>query len=765
MDSTGLKYLGGNKLLKTLKISKFISLTTHFIQRSVMSSPRAHTTFISRINYLLFDRFEASEKELRKYHFNSQIGFLVAMLSYLIDDAIADVPVFRDLGLTGIALWFVLTVAFFFVREVRYLLLIKEMGLQVIVFYFVYHTGGILTCGGIILMGIIPVLTSLIFKKLLWILLSISAYLFSVSYLTIMDGQLPGKDAIPPNLNLIFFAITLVVVTSFIFGVAMHAQRIYTNLERRETERQKEISDAKTRLYTNITHEFRTPLTVILGMADSVKNKVQNAISGKMDTIIKNGKNLLQLVDQMLDLSKLESGKMSLNTIKANIIPFLKYVFQLQEFYAEEKNISMLFSCESQSYEVEFDPEKTAAIVSNLLSNAIKFTQDGGQISMNVYHADQYLCMEFKDNGVGIPLDKQKSIFDRFYQVDAENTRKEGGAGIGLAITKELVHLLDGVIDLKSNPGVGTVFTVKLPFVSAVENSVSSTNAHEEAEFGDSKFDSDESLPITANKHQRLLVVEDNPDVVGYLKACYQNHFSIHVAGDGKQGYELAVDKIPDIIISDVMMPVMDGFELCKKLKDDYRTSHIPIILLTAKADIPSRIEGLETGADAYIVKPFNQRELLVRMQRLLDLRRKLFRRYSRGTNLEFSNHPVIQKEDMFIKKLNEVILKNIGDELFNIQSLCSEMAMSKSQLYRKFSALTNSSAAKYIRTMRMKKAKVLLQNSSMNITEVGYEVGMKSVSTFSKLFKEEFGYSPSDFIQQNSRTNKVNSPKAPVQK
>jgi len=204
------------------------------------------------------------------------------------------------------------------------------------------------------------------------------------------------------------------------------------------------------------------------------------------------------------------------------------------------------------------------------------------------------------------------------------------------------------------------------------------------------------------------------------------------------------------------MMPEMDGFELCKKLKDDYRTSHIPIILLTAKADIPSRIEGLETGADAYIVKPFNQRELLVRMQKLLELRRNLFSRYSSGNSLEFSNDPVIQKEDKFFKKLNEIILKNLGDELFNIQTLCSEMAMSKSQLYRKFSALTNIRAVKYIRTLRLKKAKELLQTTSMNITEVGYEVGMKSVSVFSKLFKEEFGYSPTDFVHRNLKTNEV---------
>ena len=225
---------------------------------------------------------------------------------------------------------------------------------------------------------------------------------------------------------------------------------------------------------------------------------------------------------------------------------------------------------------------------------------------------------------------------------------------------------MNGTIDLKSSPGVGTIFTVSLPYVPVSEKSVIITDAYEEAASREDQPDSDELLQLSSNGHQRLLIVEDNPDVIGYLKACYQNHFSICAAIDGKEGYELAVAEIPDIIISDVMMPEMDGFELCKKLKDDYRTSHIPIILLTAKADIPSRIEGLETGADAYIVKPFNQRELLVRMQKLLELRRKLFRRYSTGNNLEFSSDPVIQKEDQFFQKLNGIVKKNLGDEFFS---------------------------------------------------------------------------------------------------
>ncbi|MGD9929108.1 MAG: ATP-binding protein [Mangrovibacterium sp.] len=588
-------------------------------------------------------------------------------------------------------------------------------------------------------------------------ILVFSTYFISVSYLAIVDKHLPGKEALSPDLNLILWALNLLVITTVVFIFALLAQRIYTNLERREAERQKEISDAKTRLYTNITHEFRTPLTVILGLADSAKNSEQNNIPRKMDTIIKNGKNLLQLVDQMLDLSKLESGRMSVNKISANIIPFLKYVFQLQEFYAEDKNISMRFSSESQSYEIEFDPEKVASIVSNLLSNAIKFTPDGGEISMKVCRNDESICVEIKDNGIGIPPEKQETIFDRFYQVDGDATRKEGGAGIGLAITRELVQLLEGTIEVQSHPGVGTAFTVKLPYIPASEKPVEMINAGDETGSGEHD-EADDFLHIGSCDQQRLLIVEDNPDVVGYLKACYQNHFSIHEAKDGKEGFQLAVNETPDIIISDVMMPQMDGFELCRKLKEDFRTSHIPIILLTAKADIPSRIEGLETGADAYIVKPFNQRELLVRMQKLLELRRKLFQRYATEKSPEISSDPVLQKEDRFIQKINEIIEKNLGDEFFNIHALCSEVAMSKSQLYRKFKALTNQSAAKHIRTLRMKKAKELLQTTSMNITEVGYEVGMKSVSVFSKSFKEEFGYSPSDFVHRNSTANGPNS-------
>lgn len=643
---------------------------------------------------------------------------------------------------------------FYYAKKMGDVILVFKIIMILVSSIYIFRMGGLFTSGGLFLLATQAVTSTIILRKFWRMLVVVSMFVISMALLLSFQPWFPTVNSLSPEQNKIIFGMNLFGVTGYIFFFSLYAVNLFSKMEQRETQRQKELNDAKTRLYTNITHEFRTPLTVITGMADAIKNNGQENIPAKMDTIIKNGKNLLQLVDQMLDLSKLESGKMSVNKINANIIPFLKYVFQLQETYAEEKSISMLFSAGSQSYETEFDPEKIAAIVANLLSNAIKFTPDGGQISMKVYQANEKICMEIKDNGIGIPSEKLDNIFDRFYQVDSDSTRKEGGAGIGLALTRELVQILNGSVEVESNPGIGTVFTVRLPFYSTSNEKNSATKLTVGTGVLENGFEPEDLTGSYLIGRQHLLIVEDNTDVVGYLKACYCNHFSISVASNGKEGFDRAVQEIPDIIISDVMMPEMDGFELCKKLKDDYRTSHIPIVLLTAKADIPSRIEGLETGADAYVVKPFNQQELLVRMKKLLELRRKLFERYSNGNGMAPSADPLIKKEDKFFQKLKEIILRNLQNEEYSIPDLCSEMAMSKSQLYRKFKALTGKSVAKYIRTLRMQKARELMQTTSLNITEVGYEVGMKSLSTFSQIFKEEFGEGPREFInRKNEKT------------
>ncbi len=715
--------------------------------------------------FIFFDKLDAiveriignrkstpSEDLTKKYMLTQGAAAISGLFVIMVFAWIIEAKMLAEFCLIYIPFMVVASYIFLRTKNINRAVFIFKIAMIVISSVYVIRMGGLLTCGGLFLLSVQAVTSTVILRDLRKIFTVSIVFVAVMIILVVLEPMFPTRYALTPHQNAIAFATSIVMITAYIFFFSLYATNLYTKLEQRETERQKELNDAKTRLYTNITHEFRTPLTVILGLADAVKTGQQNHIEGKMDTVIKNGKNLLQLVDQMLDLSKMESGKLSINKIHSNIIPFLKYIFQLQEFYAEEKRINMSFYSASQAYELDFDPEKIAAIVSNLLSNSIKFTQEGGHVQLKVFTRSDFIFIEVRDDGIGIPEEKQGKIFERFYQVDGENTRKAGGAGIGLAITHELVSLLNGTIRVESIPGIQTIFTVRLPITHQYKKKESQITTPEFNETTKMEINDDQKFPQNGNR-KHLLIVEDNSDVVAYMKACYEMHFKITVAKDGLEGHKLALEDVPDIIISDVMMPGMDGFELCKKLKDDYRTSHIPIILLTAKANIPSRIEGLEKGADAFVVKPFNQQELLVRMQKLLELRRNLFKHYSNDNGMNISSHPVIQKEDKFFERLNESIHKNLGDENYDIQKLCDDVGMSKSQLYRKFKALTNDSAARYIRKQRMKRAKELLQNSDLNITEIGYEVGMKSLSSFSQLFKEEFGYSPRDF-QNNLKVN-----------
>jgi signal transduction histidine kinase/DNA-binding response OmpR family regulator len=700
---------------------------------------------------------DLSVTSFKKYHFVGIAAstFLVATLLliawlmsiYIIVSYCLSLILLYSFGLSAIVLF----------KKTDYLLFFQKIGTLLITVFFVSQSGGLLNSGGIILIGLAPIIYSLIFEKIKWMILINALFVISVVLLFIFDSQLPGKELITAKQNLILFMINLPVISSCIFVFALYTLKLNTNLEKKEVLRQKEIHEAKTRLFTNITHEFRTPLTVIMGVADSFKNKSTPDIHAKADTIIRNGKSLLQLVDQMLDLSKIESGNIKVNMTYGNIIPLLQYIFQLQEYYAQEKNLEFNFIAESQSYELDFDPEKITTVVSNLLNNAIKFTPPGGVISMGVKVMNENLCIEIKDNGVGIENDKLEKVFDRFYQIDDKDTRKSGGVGIGLAITKELINLMNGSMELHSTPGKETLFIVRLPFANSQKNKAIERDQDCGKIFEQKPLNTAFEDQVMGSKDdiQRLLIIEDNKDVISYLEACYSNQFMVDIAFNGQQGYDKAIKLIPDLIISDIMMPEMNGFTLCKKLKDDYRTSHIPIILLTAKADVPSRIQGLEQGADAFITKPFNQEELLARINNLLELRKKLYRRYSNEGVYENPGDSKFLREDQFIKCVRDTIVRNLHNEAYNVHFLCDEMAMSKSQFYRKFKALTNMSAAKYIRKLRMERAKHLLLTTSMNISEISYEVGIKTPSTFSELFKDEYGYCPRDFVNYNLEKSK----------
>ncbi len=534
------------------------------------------------------------------------------------------------------------------------------------------------------------------------------------------------------------------------------------DMEHREAERLKELDSVKTRLYTNITHEFRTPLTVILGMVKQIKDNPKNWYSEGLQMIERNGKNLLRLVNQMLDLSKLEAGAMPVHLEQSDIVAFLKYILESFHSLAEEKNISLEFRSEYGEIVLHYDPDKLQEIVSNLLSNAIKFTTEGGRVSLKAGFRSPEgfgnLLLTVTDTGVGIPPEKLPYIFDRFYQADDEATRHAEGTGIGLALTKELVKLLGGKISVTSEPGKGTAFELTLPVAGPVHVSRSKSEMTDELGLKEATLTSNENAPNeNAIVHPQLfrsnpilLIVEDNPDVVRYLQSFLSETYQIEVAQNGRLGIEKAIETIPDIIISDVMMPETDGFELCQTLKKDERTSHIPIILLTAKADATSRLEGLERGADAYLAKPFDKEEMLVRLRKMVELRRHLQERYRNVASLPAASETrETQLEDAFMKKTRDILESHLGDEDFGIPDLCKILGMSRAQLYRKFQALTDQPIMHYFRSLRLHKGKELLLTTNLRVSEVAFEVGFKDAAHFTRAFSEEFGASPMEMRKQ----------------
>jgi len=544
----------------------------------------------------------------------------------------------------------------------------------------------------------------------------------------------------------------------------------------REGERLKELDALKTRLYTNITHEFRTPLTVIIGMAEQLKSEIENwkstgtgILREKLAAIQRGGKSLLRLVNQMLDLSKLEAGAMRVHYIRGDIIPFLRY--QLESFHslAESKGIRLEFQAEPETLPTDYDPEKIEAIVSNLLSNAIKFT-DAGKVQLTVAREEQSLLIRVRDSGAGIPPENLPHIFDRFYQVDNAANRHAGhlrdtaaapveGTGIGLALTRELVKLLGGEISVTSEPGVGSEFTVRLPRDVAAaspqpgENFVAETiGAKEEGPLPVRETIAPpdfETTPLAgaadAASKPLLLIVEDNADVVLYLQSLLQKNYRMEVAKDGRAGLANALEHVPDIILSDVMMPGMDGFELCRALKTDMRTSHIPIVLLTAKADMASKIEGLQHGADAYLAKPFHKEELFVRLEKLIELRKNLQVRYANAT-AEMAPPTPASLEDDFMRQVRSLLEAHLGDEDFGIPQLSKALGMSRAQLYRKFQALTDQPVAHYFRSMRLHKAQELLQSTDLQVAEIAFQAGFKDPAHFTRVFAEAFGVSPREW-------------------
>lgn len=527
----------------------------------------------------------------------------------------------------------------------------------------------------------------------------------------------------------------------------------------------KQAQQAQNHFFTNISHEFRTPLTLILGpVKQMIESENNEKNKNDLKVVYRNANNLLRLVNQLLDLSKLESGNMQLQTVCRNIMPVLKSITESFYPYAERKGIELKLNSQQDNLILYLDKDKIEKIISNVLSNACNFTPRGGQIEVKVIKNKKFACIIIRDTGIGIANEKIPRIFDRFYQVNGGVTREHQGTGIGLALTKELVELHKGKIEVESEEGKGTTCTIYIPLgkehlkpeeinetESGEENITLSVkeNFYREDISGNNKSTEVKiKTGMLADKSEKslLLIIDDNPDVRNYIKNKLCIDFRIIEAADGEEGWKNSVDQIPDLIISDVMMPKMDGFKLCDKLKKDERTSHIPIILLTAKASSKDKVEGFETGADEYIMKPFEMEELKARILNLIEQRKRIHEHFRRHGLFEIEETNINPVDKKFIENTMKYINEHISDCSFGVENLAKDMAVSRSLLLKKTVFLVGDPPIELIKRTRLNKAAKLIENKFGNISEIALEVGFNNPSYFAECFKKQFGVNPSQY-------------------
>ncbi len=524
------------------------------------------------------------------------------------------------------------------------------------------------------------------------------------------------------------------------------------------TQKLRELDMTKSRFFANISHEFRTPLTLItVPLKELYDGKYKGNPKKLYGLMLRSGKRLLGLINQLLDLSKIESGMMLLKPAKFELVSFLKPVLASYESLSESRLIHFKIKTPSDPVWLYFDAEKLEKIVHNLVSNAFKFTEEGGMVSVElvVSEKEEVVHIIIRDTGKGIPRDQLDHVFNRFYQVDNSQTRENEGTGIGLALTKELVELHQGKITVESKVNEGSSFSIILPMGKA------HLSASEIRERGPYEYQLSqeevisETLGVTStqdmNRALEILIVEDNSDMRQFLRHTLEPHYQIFEAADGMAGRDAAIEKLPDLIISDVMMPKMDGVEMCRKLKKDQRTSHIPVILLTAKVDKDSKLAGLEIGADDYLAKPFDTDELLILLKNRIEQRQKLRERFSKEITLQPKDITITSADEQFLQQALDIVNQYMGDFNFNVKRLREEMGVGRMQLQRKIKALTDQSPVEFIRVLRLKRAAQLIAQRKDNISQITYEVGFGNLSYFSKCFKEHFGLAPSDYASQNN--------------
>ncbi|MEZ7936612.1 MAG: substrate-binding domain-containing protein [Paludibacteraceae bacterium] len=571
----------------------------------------------------------------------------------------------------------------------------------------------------------------------------------------------------------------ILMLLILLFRSYRHKNRINTELEKTNIEinRQKEVlseqrdqlvtlsknmedaTQAKLVFFTNISHEFRTPLTLISGPLDNIAtNEKLSAEGKKMVRLMKRNVHiLLKLIDQIIEFRRYENGKMQMYFTYNDLKIFVGKICGSFVVMSKRKRIHLKFVVDNEDFMVWFDTDKVEKICYNLISNAIKFTPENGSVtvrlSKEVVNEEDFAQITVTDTGIGISDEHISEVFGRFFRVD----NSLAGSGIGLALTKALVEQHNGSIGVESTIGKGSTFHFSIPFK---QKNISVTEQYPVLQVSNVNFDDifltdlEDDIVTEEEQHeqsgkQRILIVEDNYDVRNYVKSILQGNYNIVEASNGKDGLLKALKTVPDLIISDVMMDGMNGFELCKAVKENINTSHIPVVLLTAYALDEQRVTGFESGADAYIPKPFNEELLKIRVRKLLENREKLKVFFKKNLTFGEKKESLTEIDKTLISKFRTTVEENLSDSELSVDVIGQELGMSRVQLYRKIKSLTNFAPNELVRNLRLKKAEHLIISSNKNISEIAYETGFSSPSYFSKCFKEYFNESPTDFMSR----------------
>ena len=538
-----------------------------------------------------------------------------------------------------------------------------------------------------------------------------------------------------------------------------------------ESSQLREIESMKSRFFENLSHEFRTPLMLIKGPVEQLLNgRIKENITEYYKMLFRNTEKLQHLIDQLLELSQLESASIPLNIKNQNLVSLLRGFTNSFNQLAVQKNINLTFQAGEEIINAAIDKDKLEKIINNLLNNAFKFSGNGGninvQLSVEIEKELKVAVISISDTGIGIPKEYQSKIFDRFYQVDDSSKRTHYGSGIGLALVKELINLHKWEISFQSKEGEGTIFYIKIPLDKDYADSTGTKDLLAETGAEESEK---ELLPISNDIYKvadpgkmaepvqqaeksRILIVEDSQDVRRFISDLLKKDYEIFEAEQAEEGIKLALKNMPELIISDIMMPGIDGIEFCRLIKNNWETSHIPVILLTAKISQDSKIEGLETGADDYITKPFSYDELSVRIKNLINQRKALREKFSREINIEPGSISGNSLDKEFMGNVLKIIEENLHNEKFDSEILAKKIYISRSQLHRKLHAITGQGPGEFIRIYKLKRAAQKILEKKLSITQIAYDIGFSSPAQFTRAFQKYFNCLPSEFISKSNK-------------